>query len=749
MKAGFLGWLARFDDFQRMIDRGELLDAREQLERLESESHEVASEGLDYHDVVRCLLMLAKADFLRGERRFDDCKRLMENIHPSVPMSLQMSSLIKGNVALQQGNLALHQEDPEGAQQHYEQAAIHASKALSPILRANALFNLGTCYRLTRQDEKAMDAFRQASDVYRQSKVQSKVADAYHQLGNLLMHQGRRQEAGGMHLKALGIYLEERNHSGLWMVGDDLSRVMYELASETRDSPESREWLRQSVAYSVMAGFSAEQVWQSAQETESEGRLADLSEQFLNHAMTQCELALAVGEMDLFLGTLARSKGRVRGHLLPAMASVFPDWPSELVEAFESGAPRPAALAVISALKELVEPHEVVAVVDQFSVQNDILFSGIYLCRGGEIELDWFESTPPVGLDEGLSQYRSMRGSDRCIEVWGLVNRYTDILIDQSEQCRAILGEQEQIASDSDRLRLDKLTTELAGDGKALGKWFFPDELLAYLKRNKVDHVVLVVDPSFPAVPYAALETSEGCVIDQSWSLSVATSALELVRWVARKRKLADFSRVTWFGPDRYVNNSLGGIEELQSVQKYFPVDEYVTKNATRERMVCAIASGRWVHFRGHGQWRGDVKTCGPVLYDGVLSRDVLESISGSPAFVVTAACWTGFSVTVGSELFGSLVDYERANCIGAVLTSWPIHGPFATRFMREFYAALARGENVAGAVKSASLKCREWGMHPYIWAPFMVTGFWKVAFSLQQGSGKAMLMSDNDQADT
>lgn len=711
-----------FDDCQRLIDRGEIESALEHLSRLEKDSQLVMSEGLDYHDVTRCFLQLARAELLRGERRFDECRRLLRSIKPTVPMSLHLTSLIESNVDLQQGNLALHQGDPEEARQHYEKVVSRTASSFSPLLMANTLFNLGTCYRLTRQDERAISAFERSAELYQSSSAPSKVADAYHQIGNVLAHLGRLKEAGGFHMEALHIYMDEKNHAGVWMTGDDLSRVLYEMASEARDSPESETWLQQAVNYSLMAGFSAEQVWRKAQ---AEGRLADLSEQLLNHTMTRCELGLAVGETKLLLGTLARSKGKIRGGLVPPLTDVFPEFPPDLVKAFDSGAPIPATIAVSRSLRELTGEGAVVAVIDQIAVTGNHLLSGVYLCRRGQVELAWFESEP-IESDARKSQLRSLRGNDRCAGALEVANRYKTTLTGHSQRCCFILGDINQPLSESDKSQLAEWATELASDGKTLGKWFFPDDLLAFLRENKVEHVVLIADPAFPTVPYAALETSEGYVIDQPWSLSIATSALELIRWAYRKRSLVHKGEVHWFGPDPHVNTELGGDEELAMLKSALKVKAFATASATCDQMAHSIAECNWVHFRGHGRWSGDIKTSGPVLYDGVLSRSVLESIQGTPSFVVTAACLTGFSEAIGSEVFGSLVDYDRANCIGAVLTYWPIHGPFTTNLTAVFYNSMAQGMDVARAIKLAAQQCRDMAPHPYLWAPFAVYGLWQ-----------------------
>ncbi len=107
-----------------------------------------------------------------------------------------------------------------------------------------------------------------------------------------------------------------------------------------------------------------------------------------------------------------------------------------------------------------------------------------------------------------------------------------------------------------------------------------------------------------------------------------------------------------------------------------------------------------------------------------------LSTMRGSPnpaAFLFTAACLTGFGDAVGSELLGSLVDYDRADLLGAVLTSWPIHGKAATVFTSYFYEELKNCRDASRAIKIASQRTRDLLPHPYFWAPFNLLGSWSV----------------------
>ena len=56
----------------------------------------------------------------------------------------------------------------------------------------------------------------------------------------------------------------------------------------------------------------------------------------------------------------------------------------------------------------------------------------------------------------------------------------------------------------------------------------FPEHLIERFRKEGVSHVVIVPDPSVATLPFSMLETTDGLVVDQPWSISVVTSSMEL-----------------------------------------------------------------------------------------------------------------------------------------------------------------------------------------------------------------------------
>jgi hypothetical protein len=738
MSYKFMQWLELFEQLRGARDKGEA-DGRSHVVELESARDGIAAEGIDYYEITRCFIATVQAELLISERRYQDATAALRGASPRLPLASKWQSLIEANTVIHHGNIALLRNEPESAIPYYEQCATAARAAGSLSLIGNAEFNLATCLALARRDKEALDAYERALEVYQQAGLTQKVADALHQIGNMCRFLGDANSAINYHRHALQLYSGAKNIMGLWRTADDLSRAFLDKFRGTGKSEKREGLLEEAINQSIAASFFSEQVWQKAQ---AEGQLADLSEQLLGHTITQCELALGKGDLLMFFGALARNKGRIRGRNLPSIEKVLPAIDQDLKNQVKLAIPQAIAHVSLEAALSLVEPGKRVAVLDQLAIQRRSLLTGICILGPDNTKtLDWIESVLPRG-DTPPQSARSLRSTNRAEEALELVQKLKVMLEQHANRCCYLLGSLNGPNTSDDYNQLQEWAHELSPALGVLGSWFFPRELRELLRRHEVDHVILIPDPLFLTLPYLALETEHGAIVDEPWSLSIVTSASELMRIVVRRRELKGGRPLFWIGPDSGVNSGSGGDQELVMLEEKFLVDPYRENEATLENVTDLLAAGSWVHFRGHGRWTGDVRTSGPALAFGqTLSRKSLESIVGVPGFMVTAACLTGFSESVGTEAFGSLVDYDRANCYGAVLSSWPIHGPFSTFFMEQFYGSLHAGSNAALSLKNASRRARAAGPHPYLWAPFFIIGGWQVAPMLTSASKQASSM--------
>lgn len=421
------------------------------------------------------------------------------------------------------------------------------------------------------------------------------------------------------------------------------------------------------------------------------------------------------------MGTLALNKGRIRNSSTADLPEYIKKDP-ELANSFDAKIFDAITEAISGALLNLSHGFRKIAVIEHLVFQGTQLFIGVYF-YGKQVVLEWYETSLPVELQPNIS---GSRGTSRCQEALSLAQKLMGDIETHSQRCSYLLGPYNTVQSEVDKTQLREWAAELHSDSSMLGHWFFPLDLLDDLKANEIGHVVLIPDPAFATVPYPCLETQNGLIVDMPWTLSIVTSSIELVRLVERSNRIKKSQPLYYVAPNAAVNSGMGGNEEQKFIEGLFLTESSIESQSSVKATCEAFSEGRWVHFRGHGLWTKNVDTSGLIFSESAtLDRAALSVKSGSPGFLATAACRTGFNTHVGTELFGLLTQYDSASALGALLTAWPIHGPAATHFMEGFYNEVSKGADVALALQGAMRRMRDSNPHPYLWAPFFLIGGW------------------------
>ena len=385
-------WMLRYRDLQSSIDRGELGDPVSHLAEMEASVESLAIEGLDFAEMARCLVHVARAQIYLLERSYKDAARELELAQPKLPLSRPAHVTVEGNRLLHWGNWALCQDQIREAAPYYEQASQLAT-LLYPNLKANAEFNLGNCLRILGQFGTAEAAFMRAGEAYLRAGLPEKLPDVYHQLGNLANLAGDLEKAGGYIQKAMELYLASTppDTAGAFRTADDFARVLLlkSQKSQAAGKTDAADWCQLALDFSLRASFAAGIVWKSS--GFSEGRMADLSVEAGNHIVTLSEAALSVGNVGAFLwwpgtkqGTHPSDDGRPTPNRTPRHAR------SPRRRGRERRAER-AAGGSSSRDGALHKGDEVVAVVDHIVIHGTKQLIGVYICkptgRGGQNRL--------------------------------------------------------------------------------------------------------------------------------------------------------------------------------------------------------------------------------------------------------------------------------------------------------------------------------------------------------------------------
>ena len=721
MSPAFPMWMDELSDFQRRRFSGAVAAPWEELGRLEARVCQLAVDGLDLREAARCLCQCERGILLSEERRFDEAIAAASDAKPRVHIPQVLAELVEANCELLLGNVFLiRDERAEAAAEHYERA-IEAAGPSVPLIRGNAAYNRGICLSLLGDDQGAVKSFELAGDCYLAAGQAHKVPDVLHAIGSTLRNTGRVDDGIARLVQAVELYLEAQDHMGLWRTMDDLSRAY--LTKSERHPDKREEWVDEASKLSNLAAYSANEVWKTLKDEER--RLTDLSDQLLNHTSTRCSIAVLQESPYALLATLALSKGRIRLVSNQVPDSIRQELPDELGQSLDIGTPQAHFETVVHCISDLAAGR-CVALIDQFAVRGELL-TAYCIFSQTEKRLGGFVSAPL--REEAYDPSRDLRGRQRVGSSVAECCRLLERIETHGRRCHMILGEDPDGLAEHDKAQLSSWAKELAPTRERLGDWFFPSEVLDVLRSKNVEHVMLSIDPAFARVPYYALVGGNGAIVDEPWTLSLLTASTEIVRLADRLRKRGrEPAAMQWFGPDANVNANLGGDEEVQHLEQLCEVDVRRETDATLDSALLSLSSGAWLHFRGHGRWTGSVASSGPIFADAeMMTSESCSRVGERPGFLFAAACLTGFGEPVGSELLGSLVNYDQAGLLGAIMTVWPIHGPAASTYTREFYRSLRSTQDAAVALKAAAQHTRAMMPHPYLWAPFVLIGAWRV----------------------
>jgi CHAT domain-containing protein len=146
---------------------------------------------------------------------------------------------------------------------------------------------------------------------------------------------------------------------------------------------------------------------------------------------------------------------------------------------------------------------------------------------------------------------------------------------------------------------------------------------------------------------------------------------------------------------------------------------------ATTEALREHTMSANLVHIAAHGAFRGDAPLFSSLhLADGPLTVNEVYGLNlGQSALVTLSGCQTGLGQGWGGEMLGLTHAFFFAGAPTLVASRWRVEDEATARLMKDFYAALAHGETVARALRTAQLSALTRHPHAGFWAAFAVWG--------------------------
>ena len=246
------------------------------------------------------------------------------------------------------------------------------------------------------------------------------------------------------------------------------------------------------------------------------------------------------------------------------------------------------------------------------------------------------------------------------------------------------------------------------------------------------DRLIVIPHGSLHYVPFHALYDGSGYLIDR-FELSYAPSAtvLNLCR-TRHAGQMRGWKRRGSGGDDMLV--ALGAAEsgtpeieaEIGALSDLFPNSVTLTgKQATRDNLVAAAPSARFLHLASHGYFRRDNPMFSFLkLSDENLHFYSLLDLKLTADMVTLSACHTGVNkVFPGDELHGLVRGFLYAGAPSVVASLWAVNDRSTADFMREMYTQIRAGLSKRAALRSAQLAIKDAYGHPYYWAPFVLMG--------------------------
>ena len=168
---------------------------------------------------------------------------------------------------------------------------------------------------------------------------------------------------------------------------------------------------------------------------------------------------------------------------------------------------------------------------------------------------------------------------------------------------------------------------------------------------------------------------------------------------------------------------------------------EYTQIEANEENLM-QIKRPKRLHIATHGFFINDETIPNPMLRSGIALSGANKSvIRGKSNGVVTAlklsgldlkgtdlvvlsACQTGVVENDSTENVSGLSKaFIQAGAKDIVMSLWSVNDEATKDLMSSFYKGIKKGEGYAESLRKAKLEMIEKGMHPFYWAPFILSG--------------------------
>lgn len=133
------------------------------------------------------------------------------------------------------------------------------------------------------------------------------------------------------------------------------------------------------------------------------------------------------------------------------------------------------------------------------------------------------------------------------------------------------------------------------------------------------------------------------------------------------------------------------------------------------------------LHLACHGKFRSDNPGFSSLtLFEEELTLNEIQTMRFKECIITLSSCESGLSeVLRGEELVGLTRAFFAAGAATLVTSLWRVNDRMTVGLMENFYREMSQGTDVSESLRRAQLTLIDDGVHPYFWAPFIVSGRW------------------------
>lgn len=249
----------------------------------------------------------------------------------------------------------------------------------------------------------------------------------------------------------------------------------------------------------------------------------------------------------------------------------------------------------------------------------------------------------------------------------------------------------------------------------------------------------LIVVPHGPLhyLPFQALR-SNGRYLIERHALAVVPSMSIASQLASSGAKVAP-NLVAFGNPEIGPEYALPGAEaEVKALAGMFPQSRvYMNTEASKTQFVQVASQAKLLHVAAHAQ----ADRVDP-LYSKILlanengrqnfleAHEVMNLKLDNLALITLSACESGLGqVGNGDEIQGFPRAFLSAGSSVMIISLWPVADDVTATLMTTLYGELAKGTDVMRAMQVAQLAVleKQGTSHPFFWAPFNVTGNWRL----------------------